>query len=57
LSELRVERPRQWGACWLALTLWQQRVLKTLMAYRLIDPGSEWKLHRPWFDKSATAGS
>ena len=76
LSELRVERPRQWGACWLALTLWQQleldsfwrprlrpsregtpwlKVLKTLVAYRLIDPGSEWKLHRHWFDKSAMA--
>ena len=23
-SELRVQRPRQWGACWLALDLWQQ---------------------------------
>lgn len=27
--------------------------LKTLVAYRLIDPGSEWKLHRQWFDASA----
>ena len=24
LSQLRLERPRQWGACWLALELWQQ---------------------------------
>ncbi len=24
LSELRLERPRQWGACWLALSLWQE---------------------------------
>jgi Transposase DDE domain len=76
LSQLRLERPRQWGACWLALTLWQQleldsfwrprlrpsregtpwlKVLKTLVAYRLIDPGSEWKLHRQWFDASAMA--
>jgi hypothetical protein len=76
LSELRLERPRQWGACWLALNLWQQleldsfwrarlrpsregtpwlKVLKTLAAYRLIDPGSEWKLHRHWFDASAMA--
>jgi hypothetical protein len=23
---------------------------------RLIDPGSEWRLHREWFDKSAMAG-
>jgi len=28
-------------------------VLKTLVAYRLIDPGSEWRLHRHWFDHSA----
>jgi transposase len=76
LSELRVEHPRQWGACWLALKLWQQleldsfwrarlrpsregtpwlKVLKTLVAYRLIDPGSEWRLHRHWFDASAMA--
>lgn len=76
LSELRVEHPRQWGACWLALDLWQQleldsfwrprlrpsregtpwlKVLKTLVAYRLIDPGSEWRLHRQWFDASAMA--
>jgi len=30
-------------------------VLKTLVTYRLIDPGSEWKLHRHWFDASAMA--
>jgi transposase len=74
LSELSLRRPRQWGACWLALQLWQQleldsfwrprlaraqgntpwlKVLKTLVAYRLIDPGSEWRLHRQWFDTSA----
>jgi transposase len=76
LSELRLERPRQWGACWLALQLWQAleldrfwgphllpsregtpwlKVLKTLVAYRLIDPGSEWRLHRQWYDASAMA--
>ena len=76
LSELRVEHPRQWGASWLAMELWQQleldsfwrprlrpsregtpwlKVLKTLVAYRLIDPGSEWRLHRQWFDASAMA--
>jgi len=74
LSELRLERPRQWGACWLSCVLWQQldldsfwrprlppsregtpwlQVLQTLVAYRLIDPGSEWRLHRHWFDASA----
>jgi len=30
-------------------------VLKTLVAYRLIDPGSEWRLHRQWFERSAMA--
>ena len=33
-------------------TRWDQ-VLQTLVSYRLIDPGSEWRLHREWFDKSA----
>ena len=31
------------------------KVLKTLVAYRLLDPGSEWKLHRCWFERSAMA--
>jgi transposase len=31
------------------------KVLKTLVVYRLLDPGSEWKLHRCWFDNSAIA--
>lgn len=30
-------------------------VLTTLCAYRLISPGSEWRLHREWFEKSAMA--
>ncbi|MEN8168066.1 MAG: IS1634 family transposase, partial [Pseudomonadota bacterium] len=30
-------------------------VLKTLVCYRLIDPGSEWRLHRQWFEQSAMA--
>ncbi len=30
-------------------------VLKTLVAYRLLDPGSEWRLHRDWFKTSAMA--
>ncbi len=76
LNELQLHRPRQWGACWLALELWEQlrldefwssplstsrqgtrwlQVLKTLVCYRLIDPGSEWRLHRQWFDQSAMA--
>jgi len=28
-------------------------VLKTLVCYRLIDPGSEWRLHRQWYEQSA----
>lgn len=74
LAQLRLERPRQWGACWLALKLWQQlgldefwgerlapsrkgtrfdQVLFVLVAYRLLSPGSEWRLHRHWFERSA----
>jgi len=30
-------------------------VLQTSAAYRLIDPGSEWRLHREWFKNSAMA--
>ena len=35
-------------------TQWDQ-VLQVLVWYRLIAPGSEWKLHRDWFGKSAMA--
>ena len=31
------------------------KVLKTLVVYRLLAPGSEWNLHRSWFDLSAMA--
>jgi transposase len=76
LSELRLCRPRQWGACWLVVKLWQEleldrfwgerleksrkgthwnEVLLVLVAYRLIAPGSEWRLHRQWFGQSALA--
>jgi transposase len=76
LSQLRLCRPRLWGACWLALKLWQQlaldrfwaerlpksrkgtrweQVLFVLVAYRLLSPGSEWRLHRHWFEQSALA--
>jgi hypothetical protein len=27
--------------------------LQTLVCYGLIDPGSEWRLHRQWFEQSA----
>ena len=76
LSDIRLCRPRQWGACWLAGQLWQalqldrfwadrlppsrkgtrwDQVLQVLVSYRLIAPGSEWKLHRDWFGNSAMA--
>jgi hypothetical protein len=35
-------------------TRWE-KVLQTLVLYRLIDPGSEWRLHRHWFDHTAIA--
>ena len=65
VKALSLHRPRQWGACWLALTLWDRLeldrfwrtrlvpsrqgtrwldVLKTLVCYQLIDPGSEWRI-------------
>lgn len=76
LAQLRLERPRQWGGCWLAVKLWQQlgldefwaarlvpsrkgtrfdQVLLVLVVYRLLAPGSEWRLHRHWFERSALA--
>jgi hypothetical protein len=76
LSELRLCRPRQWGACWLALMLWEElrldrfwaerlpvsrkgtrwdQELFVLVAYRLLAPGSEWRLYRQWFERTALA--
>ena len=75
-AQMELRRPRQWGACWLAIQLYEtlgldeffarrlprgrkgtrwDLVLQTLCTYRLIDPGSEWRLHRHWFDHSAMA--
>ena len=74
VSEVSLHEPRQWGACWLALSLWDRLeldrfwgerlppsrqgtrwldILKILACYRLIDPGSEWRLHRHWYEHSA----
>jgi len=76
LREVELRRPRQWGACWLACTLyeelglnrfWAERlapsrkgtrwdlILQALSGYRFIDPGSEWRLHRHWYENSAMA--
>ena len=30
-----------------------EHVLETLVCYRLLDPGSEWRLHQVWFEQSA----
>ena len=38
--------PSREGTDWL-------EILKTLVSYRLIDPGSEWRLHREWYHRSA----
>ena len=43
--EQRLADSRQ-GTCW-------RDILQTLVSYRLIDPGSEWRLHRLWFEQSA----
>jgi transposase len=76
LDAMKLHRPRQWGACWLACHLYEKleldrfwsarlpnsrqgtqwrHILQTLVCYRLIDPGSEWRLHRQWFEQSAMA--
>jgi transposase len=76
LKELSLHRPRQWGACWLAVYLWRRlrldqfwaahlkpsrkgtrwdQVLAVLTVYRLLAPGSEWRLHRQWFESTALA--
>lgn len=41
-------RPSRQGTRWL-------NVFKTLVCYQLIDPGSEWRLHRHWYEHSAMA--
>jgi hypothetical protein len=74
LSEMKLERARPYGNCWLGCELWRQlqldrfwaeklptgresvawaQVLELLVVNRLIDPGSEFRLHRQWFDQSA----
>jgi transposase len=35
LAELRLSRPRQWGACWLALMLWRELELDVFWSKRL----------------------
>ena len=44
LSQLRLCRPRQWGACWLALRLWEELRLDRFWAERLAPSrkGTRW---------------
>jgi transposase len=74
LSEMKLERARPYGNCWLGCDLWRQlqldrfwseklpqgresvawpQVLELLVVNRLIEPGSEFRVHRHWFDHSA----
>jgi len=74
MSDYRLCRPRQYGACWMACELWREleldafwgqllapsregtdwvKLLTVSVAYRLIEPGSEWRCHRLWYDQSA----
>src|SRR5260370_21077403 len=77
LSEMKLERARPYGNCWLGCELWRQvqldwfwseklpsgregvawpQVLELLVVNRVIDPGSEFHLHRQWFDHSDIDG-
>jgi hypothetical protein len=82
LSEMKLERARPYGNCWLGCELWRQlqldrfwsgklprgregvawpQVLELLVVNRLIDPGSEFHLHRQvvrsqWHGRFAGAG-
>jgi transposase len=74
LSEMKLQRARPYGNCWLGCALWRQlqldrfweqklpqgredvpwaQVLELLVVNRLIEPGSEFRVHRQWFDQSA----
>jgi hypothetical protein len=46
LKAMQRQRPRQWGACWLALTLWQTLDLDVFWAERLPPSrkGTRWDL-------------
>ena len=74
LSQMKLQRARPYGNCWLGCELWRQlqldrfweeklpqgredvpwaQVLQLLVVNRLIDPGSEFRVYRQWFDQSA----
>ena len=41
-------RPSRKGTRW-------DLIIQALSGYRLLDPGSEWRMHRHWYEKSAMA--
>ncbi len=43
------------GCCPLAKAPAGSEVLLILVVYRLLSPGSEWRLHREWYGRSALA--
>jgi hypothetical protein len=45
LAEFSLQRPRQWGACWVACRLWQQLPLDAFWSKRLAArrQGTDWK--------------
>ena len=74
LDKIELRHPREWGASWLGLYVWDMleldafwrmrlpssrkgtswlNILKALVCYRLIDPGSEFRFHREWYVRSA----
>ena len=74
LDKIELRHPREWGASWLGLYVWDMleldafwrmrlpssrkgtswlNMLKALVCYRLIDPGSEFRFHREWYVRSA----
>lgn len=52
VSQLRLQRPRQWGACWLSMQLWRQLDLDAFWSQRLPESreGTPWlKGSRRWW--------
>ena len=45
LAEFRIHRPRQWGACWIFLRLWEQLHLEAFWRERLPDS----REHTCWY--------
>ena len=52
LNQIQLTRPRQWGACWLVMTLWDQLRLDDFWSLRLpaSRKGTDWVLQLPKSD-------